>query len=492
ELINKQIRIIFAEEDYEEEEEEKKEALFEIKFKELIKKGSIRNCNLILQSKSGEKMLTSINGSIMRNTINKIVGILLIVRDMREILKYLGELERKNIELGTSNRFSKEYYLILEKDIDQAKEYQTKLNFVDLPKIHNMRFYSRYVPYEIIGGDILDIIKLNNKIIFYILDIAGHGVPASILSTYIKANLDHWIKQNEIISPQELIFLLKDSIKEHELFRENLLTIFIGCIDINTLKLTYLSAGHLSPIIYSTNNDKKIGTDKSIDFLELKDTHMVITDLIENNDYKNGTIQLNDNTKIFLYSDGIIEWKDRNKKFFGSKKLKDYVLENGLTEKSINNLINKKLNINQMDDISCILIDIKNSFEKTYYCNLDSVDEIVDDFKSEIKNRYSNEIFYGKSLQCFNELITNAIEHGNKNDKNKKISVRIIFDIDFVNFSVCDEGDGFDWKSCCKKNDLENSNSELRGRGLFLVNYFSNSLYFNQKGNEIGCVVSNG
>ena len=167
-----------------------------------------------------------------------------------------------------------------------------------------------------------------------------------------------------------------------------------------------------------------------------------------------------------------------NGRVFGNKGLKEYILENGLTEESINYLINNKLKKNQMDDISCLLIDINTNFEKDYYCNLDSVDEIIDDFKSEIEKRYSNEIFYRKLLQCFNELITNAIEHGNKNDNNKKISVRIIFDIDSINFSVCDEGVGFDWKSRFKKNDLENSNKKLRGRGLFLVNYFSNSLLY--------------
>ncbi|MCK4798970.1 MAG: SpoIIE family protein phosphatase, partial [Spirochaetes bacterium] len=174
--------------------------------------------------------------------------------------------------------------------------------FVDLPKLYNMQFYSRYVPYKIISGDILDIIKLNNKIIFYISDIAGHGVPASILSTYIKANLDHWIKQNEIISPKELIILLKDSIKENKLFRENLLTIFIGCIDIDTLKLTYISAGHVFPIIYLLNNNKKIDSDIFTNFFELKETHMVITDLLDSTDYKNPAYKEYKNLFIFRWN----------------------------------------------------------------------------------------------------------------------------------------------------------------------------------------------
>ncbi|MCK4796205.1 MAG: ATP-binding protein, partial [Spirochaetes bacterium] len=104
-------------------------------------------------------------------------------------------------------------------------------------------------------------------------------------------------------------------------------------------------------------------------------------------------------------------------------------------------------------------------------------------------NRYSKKKIRQKSLHCFNELVINAIEHGSNNEIKKKILVKIVFDINSIHFTIKDEGMGFNWKDY-KKNNFKKLNNRQRGMGLFLVNYFSSYLNFNEKGNEVMCGIS--
>lgn len=84
------------------------------------------------------------------------------------------------------------------------------------------------------------------------------------------------------------------------------------------------------------------------------------------------------------------------------------------------------------------------------------------------------------------ELVNNAIHHGNKNDKSKKVTVIFKFEDNCLSVKISDEGSGF---------KLDNINDPLHpdnimaesGRGLYLVKALMDSVDFNinQSGTEI-------
>ena len=91
-----------------------------------------------------------------------------------------------------------------------------------------------------------------------------------------------------------------------------------------------------------------------------------------------------------------------------------------------------------------------------------------------------------------NELITNAVKHGNKLDINRfvTISVGVAGDMNIF-FIVEDEGEGYDYKCFmkCLNNNIQGifelCNMKETGRGLFIVKSLSDSIRFNSKGNKI-------
>jgi len=75
------------------------------------------------------------------------------------------------------------------------------------------------------------------------------------------------------------------------------------------------------------------------------------------------------------------------------------------------------------------------------------------------------------------ELVNNAIKHGNKLQKEKKVTVRITYKSGKIEITVTDEGEGFDPKNIADPLAEENLLKEI-GRGIFIVNSLIDDVKF--------------
>jgi len=92
-----------------------------------------------------------------------------------------------------------------------------------------------------------------------------------------------------------------------------------------------------------------------------------------------------------------------------------------------------------------------------------------------------NEDHYGNILVAITEAVNNAIYHGNKSDPEKKIHITFNSDPKAINFTVRDEGKGFDFKSLPDPTDPQNLEKPT-GRGVFLMHRLADSVEFSEKG----------
>lgn len=95
-----------------------------------------------------------------------------------------------------------------------------------------------------------------------------------------------------------------------------------------------------------------------------------------------------------------------------------------------------------------------------------------------------SEKYFNKIYLCISEAVLNSIKHGNKNDQNKEVVIRVgCYDRE-INVQVEDEGEGFDVSKIedpTKKPNIKNES----GRGIFIIKNLSNKLEYNEKGNCI-------
>lgn len=90
-------------------------------------------------------------------------------------------------------------------------------------------------------------------------------------------------------------------------------------------------------------------------------------------------------------------------------------------------------------------------------------------------------VFFGFGITvAIDEALKNAIEHGNRNDAMKKVSLNYSVSNDVLEVNIKDEGDGFDYNNLPEVVVDEDS-----GRGLLLIKNFMDEVVFNEKGNEI-------
>lgn len=111
---------------------------------------------------------------------------------------------------------------------------------------------------------------------------------------------------------------------------------------------------------------------------------------------------------------------------------------------------------------------------------------IVENLVDELVAFYHiNEEFYANIIICLNEAVTNAIYHGNKQNANKKISLKIeVINHKKLICTIADDGDGFNFNNLPDPT-VEKNLENLTGRGVFIMKQLADQCIFNSKGNEV-------
>ena len=87
---------------------------------------------------------------------------------------------------------------------------------------------------------------------------------------------------------------------------------------------------------------------------------------------------------------------------------------------------------------------------------------------------------------AFEEALTNAIVHGNKNDLSKNVSINFILNNDYIEVAIEDEGSGFDYMmAMIGLTESQENIYKDSGRGIFLISLYSDDFYFENNGSKI-------
>ena len=108
--------------------------------------------------------------------------------------------------------------------------------------------------------------------------------------------------------------------------------------------------------------------------------------------------------------------------------------------------------------------------------NLITVEEFVNYFSVELG--LEQEKINGLLL-AVTEATTNAIIHGNKNNKLKMVRISVFVDRSVVTIKIKDEGKGFDPSIVPDPTDPENLLKDS-GRGLYLMRVYMDGLTYNK------------
>ena len=137
-------------------------------------------------------------------------------------------------------------------DIDEEMRLAARLQRDFLPKqmpeVGALRFSVMYRPASWVSGDIYSVERLDEQHIgFYVADAVGHGLPAALLTMFIKRALPtKGIDRNsyEIIPPDRAMAALNDAICDQDLSSCQFCTALHCIVNAQTLEMTYARGGH--------------------------------------------------------------------------------------------------------------------------------------------------------------------------------------------------------------------------------------------------------
>ena len=122
---------------------------------------------------------------------------------------------------------------------------------------------------------------------------------------------------------------------------------------------------------------------------------------------------------------------------------------------------------------------IINSLQK----NISQVERFVEEICDE---HYISASYFGNIMLAMDEAVTNAIVHGNKQDRQKKVTITFQRNKSGFCFVIEDEGEGFNYKNIPDPIESE----DVSGNGIFLMRSLADKVYFNETGNRVELIFS--
>lgn len=192
-------------------------------------------------------------------------------------------------------------------ELSLAKEIQKKLFPVKHHHISDYEVVSFFQPCAEISGDYFDIVPIGKeRVAIAIGDICGKGVPAALLASTVQAAIRSQVEYTT--SPTEIVHRL-NRLLIASTAKSIFLTLFFGILELHSGELRYINAGHPPPIFIPP--DLKIR--------ELSSTTPALG-IFEAERQAERQIQFGAGDILLMYTDGVIESQNKEKKIYGRKR----------------------------------------------------------------------------------------------------------------------------------------------------------------------------
>lgn len=248
------------------------------------------------------------------------------------------KIRRLSQEILEANRNLQEKQKRLDEDLRAAGGIQQTLLPQKLPVMDEFVLAWKFLPSDVIGGDIFNIYRLDNHTLaVYMIDVSGHGVPSALITVSVSQALqphdDGILKKRtrkppyyRIQRPQTVLNFLA---REYPMERfGKIFTVIYAVLDLQKGQLVYSSAGHPPPLLLHPDGS-----------LELLEKGGPIIGLDAKIPFEEGQVRLRFGDVLVFYTDGIVEFQNEEGHFYGTERF--YRLLKSLQNRPIGELLDE-------------------------------------------------------------------------------------------------------------------------------------------------------
>ena len=256
------------------------------------------------------KKIQQVNDSLAQITD----GNLNVVVNVRSNSEFASLSDDINMTVDTLKRYIAEAAARIDKELEFARIIQMSAlpnTFPPFPGRNEFDIFASMNPAKEVGGDFYDFYLVDeNKLAFIIADVSGKGIPAAMFMMTSKTLIKSLATEgNDIATTITAANTKLCEGNEANMF----ITAFMGCLDLSTGKLQYVSAGHNPPLIKHGNG--------SFEYLPKSKT--IVLAAMEGYPYKAQELQLEPGDVIYTYTDGVTEATDSSETLYGEQRLKE-------------------------------------------------------------------------------------------------------------------------------------------------------------------------
>ncbi len=175
-----------------------------------------------------------------------------------------------------------------------------------------------YIPAGYVGGDYAKVRFLDDdRLVVFISDVTGHGIPAALLVNRVHAEFERLLKEKEM--PGEILRDLNEFICRDFEGTQMYLSAFCGLLDFRQMKFFYSNHGHPAQLLCRPAEKKVIkmssqGGLLGVPFYEDDPERVYQNEL---------SFVIGD--RLLLFTDGLIEAADESGDFYGERRLIEFL-----------------------------------------------------------------------------------------------------------------------------------------------------------------------
>lgn len=329
--------------------------------------------------------------------------------------------------------------------------------------------FATMTPAKEVGGDFYDYFLLDEKhVVVIVADVSGKGVAAAffmaIAKTIIRSYASMGLKPEDIFSRANRALCQGNSAC---LF----VTAWLGMLNLESGVLTYVNAGHNPPLLKHAGGE--------FEYLVSKPNFVLAG--FETVKYTQHDVRIEPGAKLYLYTDGVTEATNPDKKLYGEDRLKDYLDAHKDEDDLVKVLSGVKGDIDdfvggaeQFDDITMLMLHYRrkvqsDGFKERTFCSVvDEIQPAMNFVEEVLKKAGCTVSVQMRMVMVAEELFTNVCHYAYDDVGEVNLALKVVQDI--ITLRLIDRGRPFDPTKHSEHLSADKYNrADLNGLGIFLV-----------------------
>ena len=355
--------------------------------------------------------------------------------------------------------------------------------FPAFPERDDFDVYAVMTPAKEVGGDFYDFFLVDDsKLALVVADVSGKGVPAALFMMMSKILIQNQVMSGK--SPAETLEAVNSQICSNNR-EEMFVTVWLGILDLKTGLLTAANAGHEKPVVKKGNGEFELFNDR----------HGFVVGGMDGVKYKDYTIQLDSGSKVFVFTDGLVEATSESDELFGAQRtlealnsVRNETPETILkwVEKTVNAFVG---NASPFDDLTMLCVtyignDDTSGSEITIENNVSEISKAVDFVSEKTENLPFSFKARNQIEVAVDEIISNIVHYA-YGDSKGNASLKIERDDKGIMLTV--EDSGIPYNPLEKEDPDTTLSAEERGiggYGIYIVKKVMDEISYEYSGGK--------